>query len=243
LIFFFFFQKQRNERAVVLWSYSLENIMPLCKEFEQKMIKYLWRTRSVSPRPFSSASTFSAIDQQLVSPSVTSIDEGSQAELNEKTSADIDIQIPTKAAVAAPQRHWWSWKLRPRSSTTTDENPSAASSDPEKGGKRTERKLVLIGPIYAGFGAAMAACAYKFIFFSSLPSSLSIIIIIIPFPLSNAQWLKYPISRFHDICSECSSRRVCSGWELCSIWFIGDYACHFLRFNRKSTVACRIFLY
>ena len=114
------------------------------------------------PRPFSSASTFSAIDQQLgITPSVTSIDEESQTELNEKTSTDV-LQDSTKAT--APQRHWWSWKLQPRSSTTTDENPSATSSDPEKGGTRTERKLVMIGPIYAGCGAAMAACAYKFHF-------------------------------------------------------------------------------
>ena len=117
------------------------------------MIKYLWRTRSALPRPFSSASTLSAIDQQLgIAPSVTSIDEESQTELNEKTSTD--IQNSTKATA---QRHWWSWKLQPRTSTTTDENPSATSSDPEKGGKRTERKLVMIGPIYA-------ACAYKFQF-------------------------------------------------------------------------------
>ena len=122
----------------------------------------------MSPRPFSTASTFSAVDQQLgITPSATSIDEESQeAELDEKTS--VDVLNPTKAA--APKRHWWSWKLQPRSSTTTDENPSATSSDPEKGGKRTERKLVMIGPVYAGCGAAMAACAYKFysIFFSFL---------------------------------------------------------------------------
>ena len=115
----------------------------------------------MSPRPISTASTFPVIDQQLgITPSVTSIDEESQSELDEKASAD--ALNPTKAAV--PQRHWWSWKLQPRSSTTTDEKPSATSSDPEKGGKQTERKLVMIGPVYAGCGAAMAACAYKFFF-------------------------------------------------------------------------------
>ena len=159
----FFFQKQRDERAVVLWSYSLENIMPLCKEFEQKMIKYLWRTRSVSTRPFSSASTFSATDQQLgITPSATSIDEESQSEHDEKSSVDIKHPTTKAADAANSKRHWWSWKLQPRSSTTTDEKTSATSSDPEKGGKRTERKLVMIGPIYAGCGAAMAACAYEF---------------------------------------------------------------------------------
>ena len=211
--------------------------MPLCKEFEQKLIKYLWRTRSVSSRPFSSASTVLAVDQQLgITPSVTSIDEDSQAEHSEKSSAD--VQNPTKAA--APQRHWWSWKLQPRSSATTDENPSAISSDPEKCGKRTERKLVMIGPIYAGCGAAMAACAYKFHSLSSLPSSF---FIIFHFFLIS-QWLNCRISfsppRFYDDCSECSSRRVRSGWQLCSIWVVRHYACHFLRFNRKSTVTCGI---
>ena len=120
----------------------------------------------MSPRPISTASTFPVIDQQLgITPSVTSIDEESQSELDEKASAD--ALNPTKAAVA--RRHWWSWKLQPRSSTTTDEKPST-TSDPEKGGKQTERKLVMIGPVYAGCGAAMAACAYEsfFIFFICL---------------------------------------------------------------------------
>ena len=50
------------------------------------LAKYLWKTRSVSPRPFSTAS---AVDQQLgITPSVTSIDEESQAELDEKASSD-----------------------------------------------------------------------------------------------------------------------------------------------------------
>ena len=194
----------------------------------------------MSPRPFSTASTFSAVDQQLgITPSATSIDEESQAELNEKSSTD--VLNPTKAT--APQRHWWSWKLQPRSSATTDENLSATSSDPEKGGKRTERKLVMIGPIYAGCGAAMAACAYKF-HFSFFFCLLFLLHYYIFHPLSNVQWLKYRISfslpRFHDVCSECSSRRVCPGWELCSIWVVGHYACHFLCFNRKSTVTCGI---
>ena len=115
----------------------------------------------MSSRPTSSASasTFPSIRHQQsrdqVSTSVTSRDEGSQAELNEKTSAD-----PTEAvATAAPatKGRWWSWRLQPRTSTAGGD-----SSDPEKGGKRTERKLVMIGPIYAGCGAAMAACGYKF---------------------------------------------------------------------------------
>ena len=155
--------------------------MPLCKEFEQKMIKYLWRTRSVSPRPFSTASTFSAIHQQLgITPSVTSIDEESQSEHDEKSSVDIKNPTTKADAAADSKRHWWSWKLQPRSSTTTDEKTSATSSDPEKGGKQTERKLVLIGPIYAGCGAALAACAYKF---HSVFLSFFCLLFLLAFPL------------------------------------------------------------
>jgi len=46
------------------------------------------------------------------------------------------------------------------------------AGDPEKGGKRTERKLVMIGPIYAGCGAAMAACGYQFFLLNFFLSSL-----------------------------------------------------------------------
>ncbi|KAJ7616832.1 glycosyl transferase family group 2-domain-containing protein [Mycena polygramma] len=45
----------------------------------------------------------------------------------------------------------WSWRLQPRA-------PAPTEGDPEKGGEeRKERKLVLLGPLYAGCGAALAA--------------------------------------------------------------------------------------
>ena len=153
--------------------------MPLCKEFEEKMIKYLWRTRAVSSRPASSTFPTAHYQQQQyqhhISPSETSRDQGSQTALDEKTSAD--GHVPTEA-VSPPQRYWWNWKLQPRPSTATNANPST-SSDPEKGGKRTERKLVMIGPIYAGCGAALAACWYKF---RSFPCFLSCLLFLLVFP-------------------------------------------------------------
>ncbi|KAH9484535.1 hypothetical protein JR316_0004017 [Psilocybe cubensis] len=197
----------RDERAVVLWSYNLETILPLCKEFEEKLIKHIWRTRgsgvvahrasapsvSVSvtsstgagTRPVTANSTTTSI--AVISP------DGSQVALNEKEenekggaevsvksvpSSDTDLtssnkeasstsatsastSSPSTSATAATapatnKRSWWSWKLQPKSSAPAK---AAGESDPEKGsaGKRKERKLVLIGPIYAGLGAAMAA--------------------------------------------------------------------------------------
>ena len=137
----------------------------------------------MSSRPASSVSTFPSVRHQYqVTPSVTSRDEGSQPEFNEKSSAD--VQVSTGAATttaAAPQRRWWSWRLQPRPVTATDTNSSDTPSDPEKGGKRTERKLVMIGPIYAGCGAAMAACEYKSHSLVFLSSSLPPPLIFSPF--------------------------------------------------------------
>lgn len=69
----------------------------------------------------------------------------------------LEIDSAQKASAPPPaapaKRHWWSWKLQPRA-------PTSGSSDPEKGGKRQARKQVLLGPIYAGIGAALSACTY-----------------------------------------------------------------------------------
>ena len=137
----------------------METILPLCKEFEEKLIKHIWNTRAISHRPTPSVST--------ASPTAAVSPEGSQTALNEKVAAEVVVEEvkPEKEEVQTPQptaapksRSWWSWKLQPRPQTTSP------SSDSEKGGKRKERKLVLIGPVYAGLGAGLAACSYRFLF-------------------------------------------------------------------------------
>ena len=136
-----------------------------------------------SHRPESTASIPNVQWQQP--PSLTSRDEGSQAALNEKTS--VDAQASTEAAATttagASRRSWWSWRLQPRPPTASD------SSDPEKGGKRPERKLVLIGPIYAGCGAALAVCGYTF--YSSLPCNFAINFFLQILSGTFAQWLTF----------------------------------------------------
>ncbi|KDR73818.1 hypothetical protein GALMADRAFT_251646 [Galerina marginata CBS 339.88] len=153
----------RDERAVVLWSYNLETILPLCKEFEEKLIKHIWHTRTVSHRP--APSIASSIPSASVPPTQAVSPEGSQTALNEKISNTSDVSVNVEevkteldssakaaSALAPPapaKRTWWSWKLQPRA--------PPQSGDAENAGKRKERKLVLIGPIYAGCGAALAA--------------------------------------------------------------------------------------
>lgn len=47
----------RDERVLVVWSDELDSIIPTCRDFEDRLIKLLWRSR---PPPLSSSSTFGA---------------------------------------------------------------------------------------------------------------------------------------------------------------------------------------
>lgn len=133
----------RDENAVVLWSYALEGMIPLCREFEEKLIKHIWRTRAIGRKqtPSLASSLNSSQTREEVLP-----------ELNEKEAEEQSNEDESKTEKPSPKDNWWGWKLKPR-------NGAAINTDPEKGapGKREERKLVLIGPMYAGLGAALAA--------------------------------------------------------------------------------------
>ena len=81
------------------------------------------------------------------------MDEESQSKLDEKSSADVLKLLPPNAVGGVG--NFSLVFLRPQMR-------NVLPLDLEKGGKRTERKLVMIGLIHAGYRAAMAACAYKF---------------------------------------------------------------------------------
>jgi len=146
--------------------------MPLCKDFEEKLIKHIWRTRKIARRstfgtaPPSTANTTNA-------PSIS----GSQAELyppttnhselDEKGDGDgnlsEDASVQTKPPSTPPTRKWWSWRLQP-----TTRQPSHSTGDMEKGaGRKKPRKLILLGPLYAGCGAALAMCTFIFFDYST----------------------------------------------------------------------------
>jgi hypothetical protein len=121
-------------------------MIPICKDFEEKLIKHIWRTRTVSHRPSPSLSRDDLTSAR-----------GSQIAFSEKAAVvDTDVEeVKSEKEELQPtpqKRAWWSWKLQPRA-------PTQASGDAEKG-KRKERKLVMIGPVYAGLGAGMSACSF-----------------------------------------------------------------------------------
>ncbi|KNZ76240.1 hypothetical protein J132_11110 [Termitomyces sp. J132] len=130
----------RDESCLVLWSYALESMIPLCKDFDEKLIKHIWRTRDVARK--------SAPPSIVVTSDRSS---GSDELLNEKTP---EAKPEEKTPATQPEKNssWFSWRLQPQ---TREAQPD--TDDAEKGGNRKERKLMLFGPFYAGCGAGLAA--------------------------------------------------------------------------------------
>ncbi|TEB39489.1 hypothetical protein FA13DRAFT_1750926 [Coprinellus micaceus] len=148
----------RDERSVVLWSYHLEHIIPLCKDFEEKLIKHIWRTRHIARKPLSSTTT------SFYGGSFSRDD--SRAEINEKAEVNNNVEGPdgehnkeaSELEANRPQETrkksslWGWWRLQPR-----DPNAKPGNETDAEKAKRKERKLVLIGPVYAGCGAGLSA--------------------------------------------------------------------------------------
>ncbi|KAJ8457048.1 hypothetical protein ONZ45_g18470 [Pleurotus djamor] len=137
----------RDERVLVVWSDDLDNIIPLCADFDDKLIKLVWRSR-----PMAQSSSSSAVTS--VSPSTTA----SNVNLSEKSNAAIVAvsEAAAQAALAEKERpkvetsSWkWGWKLSPIA-----KNP--APGDLEKGSSRSSRPIRLLAPMYSGLGVALS---------------------------------------------------------------------------------------
>ncbi|KAF7311950.1 hypothetical protein MIND_00206600 [Mycena indigotica] len=157
----------RNPPSLVLWSPQVELLSDLFAEFEEKLFKHIWRTRaSVAP----SVARRERERDSMAAPGVLASLFGGAAgtpmiEEEEPKMSDIDLGAEKEAASMPPNTSssskpakrgffGWSWRLQPRPSTQ-----AKAEADPEKAGVESakDRKLVLLGPFYAGCGAALAA--------------------------------------------------------------------------------------
>lgn len=174
---------QREDRSLVLWSYNIENILPLYQDFDDKLIKHIWRNRHVGKKPAggTESSAASSIGPQSTRPTTAGSQASSHAgfnlnphpNLNEKaplpvngtsdgTSADSTAEDKEEEAPPEKEGPWYSWRLKPRKAPRARAEDEA---DPEKR-KDGKRKLVLLGPIYAGCGAGLAACELRAEFFN-----------------------------------------------------------------------------
>ncbi|KAL0568000.1 hypothetical protein V5O48_013993 [Marasmius crinis-equi] len=130
----------RDERVLVVWSDNLDNIVELCSEFEAKLIKLVWRSRSL-PSSASVLTSGSASIAPSSSPSDINLTGKGLAQLGDSTTTAAPKETAKKS------RWNWSWKLQKKK--------PLASTDVEKGTKQA-RPMRLYAPFYGGFGAALS---------------------------------------------------------------------------------------
>ncbi|KAG6856108.1 hypothetical protein H0H87_007360 [Tephrocybe sp. NHM501043] len=141
----------RDERVLIVWSDDLDHIVPLCAEFEEKIMKLVWRSRT-NPGSIVTSTTTS------IAPSTTT----SNVNLNEKgVHQPIAVTDAVAAVVAGkegtapkeepqPTKSKWSWRL-------SKKRPSKSKKDLEKGSSgREDRPIRLFGPFYGGLGLGLS---------------------------------------------------------------------------------------
>ncbi|KAJ7705084.1 glycosyl transferase family group 2-domain-containing protein [Mycena olivaceomarginata] len=191
----------RQPPSLVLWAPAVEALAPLAAEFEEKLIKFIWRTRaSALPSPAPNAESTAAaaaaarrrdshaapgILASLFSASMSAFGSASASAPAERDEHD-ESRVRTQSFASLSDSRFreelgenekpsagpgagaggarappatkpatlfgWSWRLQPKAA-------APASRDPEKeagSGKAGERKLVMLGPLYAGCGAGLA---------------------------------------------------------------------------------------
>ncbi|KAK7044002.1 hypothetical protein VNI00_008170 [Paramarasmius palmivorus] len=141
----------RDERVLVVWSSSLDAIIPTCQDFDERLIKLLWRSRPAAAN--TSSSFISSAPNSIAGHAgdagsvsghslVSSIRRHSQL-LPVSVTADPEKALVADPSTVTPQfktkRTWYGKKVQVPVNVTPP------------------RRTVLYAPVYNGLAAAMAA--------------------------------------------------------------------------------------
>ncbi|EDQ99846.1 uncharacterized protein LACBIDRAFT_192205 [Laccaria bicolor S238N-H82] len=147
----------RDERVLVIWSESLDHIIPICHDFEERLIKLLWRSRPLAAAPSSSYNTTnvssagSAVD---VSGSNEAFARGSIARDGDEEEEKVAAEKSEGGDVEAPERRrrttrtWYGRKI------VIDDDDGLEDAEGFRGEER--RKIKLYSPLYSGLAAGAA---------------------------------------------------------------------------------------
>jgi cellulose synthase/poly-beta-1,6-N-acetylglucosamine synthase-like glycosyltransferase len=134
----------RDERVLVVWSDNLDTVIPLCRDFDDRLIKIVMNRHTVhgiSPGPSIPAT-----------PALTSAgNSASQIELNEKAQERMSSDTPPDLTVKQISGgSWWGWKIGSRAKRAN------APQDVEKGANASFRPVRYFGPFYCGLALALS---------------------------------------------------------------------------------------
>lgn len=122
---------------MVVWTDDFDTIIPLAREFEEKLIRLVWKNRLAYSAPSSAQQSITAT---------------SDVGLNEKTGPD--TPEPTARDKALKKSKWsFGWKLSSKKPDSTKDG------DPEKGvPEYIPRRMRYFAPFYNGLGCALSLC-------------------------------------------------------------------------------------
>ncbi|THH07348.1 hypothetical protein EW146_g9343, partial [Bondarzewia mesenterica] len=145
----------RDERVLVVWSDNLDTIIPICHDFDSKLIKLVWTQRHSLVPP--------SLNPSSANPSTNP--SASDVQLTEKQNpvVTVDESPRPKEKKRGGWGSLWGWRIqnKPESAQPGANNTSAtASADVEKGADPTSstntRPMRLFAPVYAGLGCALS---------------------------------------------------------------------------------------
>ena len=162
--FFFFGQQpshshfQRDEHVLVVWADGLDQIIPLCKSFDEKLMKLAWRSKANSFTP-SILSSPSPSNSSAPSTNASNVNLTEKNKMKETGDIIATFAAEEKAALEAAAA-----ASSPPSKESDEEklkwfgrNASKIVCDIEKDTKRP-RPVRLFASVFIGAGAGLAVC-------------------------------------------------------------------------------------
>ncbi|EIM84964.1 uncharacterized protein STEHIDRAFT_140454 [Stereum hirsutum FP-91666 SS1] len=135
----------RDERVLVVWSDNLDTIIPLCLEFEEKLIKVAWAQRFSLPGYGLPNLSYTGDSSPSTGPSASDVG------LNKEKVEPIIAPAPQPGAPSSTPKSngfsWFGWKIRDK---------ATAETDPEKGALSNTRPMRLFAPFYGGLACALS---------------------------------------------------------------------------------------
>ncbi|KZT25599.1 hypothetical protein NEOLEDRAFT_1065128 [Neolentinus lepideus HHB14362 ss-1] len=139
----------RDERVLVIWSESLDTIIPICRDFEDRLIKLLWRSRPNAHLATSSSSHPNSLSGSVSGHSTTMFSPNAMPPPRFSTAGS-KLGLGSSASLADPEK------------LPVDDQPSQKVKRTWYGRKRIvdvdpdERPVRIFAPIYNGLAAGLA---------------------------------------------------------------------------------------
>ncbi|KAF7338492.1 Glyco-trans-2-like domain-containing protein [Mycena venus] len=139
----------RDERVLVVWSESLDAIIPTCQDFEDRLIKLLWRSRPTGPASSNPGSIAGSVlsHSSLPARPLGPYDPEKPTPSNSATTRLNPSGESEKMTKTKVRRNWYGKKV---GVTTTSIAPDVES------GLRDRREAKLYAPIYNGLAAGLS---------------------------------------------------------------------------------------